>query len=211
MGSNGFRVLLGFSSSILKQLIFIWYLQCARNCKFTHALVIRFSLQSQEVEAVPPSPEFTRARRHRGLGAWRERVPGTQSRSVSPGAWSLRSLRSERQAVLRPAVTQACPLFTTPWPAAQQAPLPADSPGKKAGVGCRVLLQRITPTQGSNPGLPHCGRILRLCAPGSASLGSLGLASLLPAAQLLPAAVDGPARSRPPCCFGSHHVLSVTV
>ena len=26
--------------------------------------------------------------------------------------------------------------------------------------GCHALLQRIFPTQGSNPGLPHCGRIL---------------------------------------------------
>ena len=35
-----------------------------------------------------------------------------------------------------------------------------DSPGKNIGVGCYVLLQRIFPTQGSNPGLPHCRRIL---------------------------------------------------
>ena len=31
-----------------------------------------------------------------------------------------------------------------------------DSPGKNIGVGCHVLLQGILPTQGSNPGLPHC-------------------------------------------------------
>ena len=30
------------------------------------------------------------------------------------------------------------------------------SPGKNAGVGCHALLQGIFPTQGSNPGLPHC-------------------------------------------------------
>ena len=35
-----------------------------------------------------------------------------------------------------------------------------DSPGKKTGVGCHVLRQRIFPTQGSNPGLPHCRLIL---------------------------------------------------
>ena len=35
-----------------------------------------------------------------------------------------------------------------------------DSPGKKTGVGCHVLLQGIFPTQGLNPGLPHCRRIL---------------------------------------------------
>ena len=35
-----------------------------------------------------------------------------------------------------------------------------DSPGKKSRVGCHVLLQVIFPTQGSNPALPHCRRIL---------------------------------------------------
>ena len=32
-------------------------------------------------------------------------------------------------------------------------------PGKSTGVGCHFLLQRI-PTQGSNPGLLHCGQTL---------------------------------------------------
>ena len=33
-----------------------------------------------------------------------------------------------------------------------------DSPGKNTGMGCCALLQRIFPTQGSNPGLiPHSG------------------------------------------------------
>ena len=31
-----------------------------------------------------------------------------------------------------------------------------NSPGKNTGVGCHALLQGIFPTQGSNPGLPHC-------------------------------------------------------
>ena len=31
-------------------------------------------------------------------------------------------------------------------------------PGKSTGVGCLFLLQRIFPTQGSNPGLPHLRR-----------------------------------------------------
>ena len=35
-----------------------------------------------------------------------------------------------------------------------------DSPGKNTGVGCHVLLQGIIPSQGLNPGLPHCRRIL---------------------------------------------------
>ena len=35
-----------------------------------------------------------------------------------------------------------------------------DSPGKDTRVGCHALLQGIVPTQGLNPGLQHCRRIL---------------------------------------------------
>ena len=34
------------------------------------------------------------------------------------------------------------------------------SPGQNTGVGSLSLLQRLFPTQGSNPGLPHCRQIL---------------------------------------------------
>ena len=37
---------------------------------------------------------------------------------------------------------------------------PWSSPGQNTGVGSLSLLQGIFPTQGSNPGLPHCRRIL---------------------------------------------------
>ena len=37
---------------------------------------------------------------------------------------------------------------------------PWDFPGQNTGVGCHFLLQRIFPTQGSNPGLPHCRQTL---------------------------------------------------
>ena len=37
---------------------------------------------------------------------------------------------------------------------------PWNSPGQNTGVGSLALLQRIFPTQGSNPGLPHCRRIV---------------------------------------------------
>ena len=44
---------------------------------------------------------------------------------------------------------------------------PRDFPGKSTGVGCHFLLQRIFPTQGSNPGLPHCRQTLyHLSHPG---------------------------------------------
>ena len=45
-------------------------------------------------------------------------------------------------------VAQSC--LYSPW----------DSPGQNTGVGSLSLLQRIFPTQGSNPDLPHCRRIL---------------------------------------------------
>ena len=46
-----------------------------------------------------------------------------------------------------------------------------DSPGKNTGVGCHALLQVIFPTQGLNPGLPHCRQILLPCeAQGKPSL-----------------------------------------
>ena len=35
-----------------------------------------------------------------------------------------------------------------------------DSPGQNTGVGYHALLQEIFPTQGSNPGVLHCRRIL---------------------------------------------------
>ena len=37
---------------------------------------------------------------------------------------------------------------------------PWESPGKNTGVGCHAFLRGIFPTQGSNPGLPHCRWIL---------------------------------------------------
>ena len=37
---------------------------------------------------------------------------------------------------------------------------PWDSPGNSPGVDCHFLLQGIFPTQGLNPGLPHCRQTL---------------------------------------------------
>ena len=47
-------------------------------------------------------------------------------------------------------------------PTLQEDSLPAEPPGKlkNTGVGSLSLLQGIFPTQGSNPGLPHCRWIL---------------------------------------------------
>ena len=49
----------------------------------------------------------------------------------------------------------------TPWTVAHQTPLSMEILQRKnIGVGFHALLQGIFPTQGSNPGLPHCRWIL---------------------------------------------------
>ena len=53
-------------------------------------------------------------------------------------------------------VAQSCPAL---WP--HELSSPWNSPGQNTGVGSLSLLQQIFPTQGSNPGLPHCRWILR--------------------------------------------------
>ena len=55
-----------------------------------------------------------------------------------------------------------------------------DTPGKNTGVGCHALLQGIFPTQGLNPGLPHCRQILyHLKPPGKPKDTGVGSLSLL--------------------------------
>ena len=51
-------------------------------------------------------------------------------------------------------------LFATSWTATARLLRPWNFPGKSTGVGCHFLLQGIFPTQGSNPGLPHCRQTL---------------------------------------------------
>ena len=65
-----------------------------------------------------------------------------------------------------------------------------DSLGKNTKVGCHALLQGIFPTQGSNPGLPHCRQMLyHLSHQGSPPenlkeecLSFLGLQAIFPVA-----------------------------
>ena len=66
-------------------------------------------------------------------------------------------------------VAQLCPTLCDPMDCSPPgSSVHGDSPGKKTGVGSHALLQGIFPTQGSNPGLPHCRRILyRLSHQGS--------------------------------------------
>ena len=54
-------------------------------------------------------------------------------------------------------VIQLCPTLCTPMDCSPPcSSVHGDSPDKNTGVGCHALLQGIFPTQGSNPGLPHC-------------------------------------------------------
>ena len=54
--------------------------------------------------------------------------------------------------------------YLTLWDAMDCSPpgstVHGDSPGENTGVGCHTLLEGIFPTQGLNPGLPHCRWIL---------------------------------------------------
>ena len=58
-------------------------------------------------------------------------------------------------------VTLSCPALCDPMDCSPPgSSVHGDSPGKNTGAGCHVLLQGVFPTQGSNPGLPHCRWIL---------------------------------------------------
>ena len=58
-------------------------------------------------------------------------------------------------------VAQWCPTLGDPMDCSLPgSSVHRDSPDKNTRVGCHALLQGIFPTQGSNPGLPHCRRIL---------------------------------------------------
>ena len=58
-------------------------------------------------------------------------------------------------------VAQWCPTLCDPMDCSPPGSLVrGDSPGKNTRVGCHVLLLGIFPTQGLNPGLPHCRHIL---------------------------------------------------
>ena len=54
-------------------------------------------------------------------------------------------------------ITQLCPTHCNPMVSVYS---PWNSPGKNTGVWSLSLLQGIFPTQGLNPGLPHCKQIL---------------------------------------------------
>ena len=70
----------------------------------------------------------------------------SRSFSVFDCFWS--ECENENHSVLSNSL-QPCGLYS-PW----------NSPGQNTGMGSLSLLQGIIPTQGSNPGLPHCRQVL---------------------------------------------------
>ena len=72
--------------------------------------------------------------------------------------WKLTSWKTLTVTVI---VLQSCPTLCDRMDCSLPgSPVHGDSPGKNTEVGCHALLQGIFPTQGSNPGLPHCRQIL---------------------------------------------------
>ena len=63
----------------------------------------------------------------------------------------------------------------TPW----TVYTPWNSPGQNTGMGSLSLLQGIFPTQGSNPGFPHCRWILYPLSQGKPKNTGVGSLSLL--------------------------------
>ena len=58
-------------------------------------------------------------------------------------------------------VAQSCPTLFDPMDCSPPgSSVHGNSPSKNTGMRCHALLQRIFPTQGLNPGLPCCRRIL---------------------------------------------------
>ena len=77
-------------------------------------------------------------------------------------------------------VAQSCPTLCDPMDYSLPGPsvLPGDFPRKNTGVGSCSFLQGISPTQGSNPGLPYCRQILYHLnhkGPQNTGVGSLSL------------------------------------
>ena len=72
----------------------------------------------------------------------------TTTREEPAQQWRLSTAKNKLQ------VAQSCPTLGDPMDC------PWNSPGQNTEVGSLSLLQGIFPTQGSDPGLLHCRRIL---------------------------------------------------
>ena len=76
----------------------------------------------------------------------------------SPALWSWNTLYEWRPRVRTLSKWKSLSRSDSLWPYGLYSPW--NSLGQNPGVGSHSLLQGIFPTQGSNPGLPHCRQIL---------------------------------------------------
>ena len=87
-----------------------------------------------------------------------------------PGGWT-KLLYS----MLLGLVAQSCPTLCDPMDCSPPvSSVNGDSPGKNTEVGCHDILQGIFPTQGSNPGLLHCRRVLYCVSHQERPLDAIG-------------------------------------
>ena len=71
-------------------------------------------------------------------------------------------------------IAQSCPTLCDPMDCTPPgSSVHGDSPGKHTGVDDHALLQGIFPTQGLNPGLPHCRQILYCLSHQGSPTGSV--------------------------------------
>ena len=82
---------------------------------------------------------------------------------------------------------------------------PWNSPGQNTGVSSLSLLQGIFPTQGLNPGLPHCRRILNQVSHKRSSFSSVQFSRSVMSNSLWPHESQ---HARPPCPSPTPRVYS---
>ena len=80
---------------------------------------------------------------------------------MNPGSILTEIIQIQKDKCLLCLVTPSCPTLCGSMDCSPPgSSVHRNSPGKNNGVGCHALLQGIFPTQGLNPGLPHCRQIL---------------------------------------------------
>ena len=93
--------------------------------------------------------------------------PGASS--LEPRVWSPANRTDWKVKVAHSCPSLCDPMNCSPW----------HSPGQNTGVGSRSFSWGISPTQGSNPGLPHCRKIFLPAEPQgkpkNTGVGSLSL------------------------------------
>ena len=90
---------------------------------------------------------------------WHQTIHSIYVWFLSLSVMFLRPITLQHMSVVDPfPLLSSIPLSDSLWPHGLYSPW--NSPGQNTGVGSLSLLQVIVPTQGPNPGLPHCRCIL---------------------------------------------------